>query len=629
LFDLQNIGLKKFAPAIAVTLVVAAFVSVLALYFLVIVPAQSEPTDTAGADPAETATQVTQPPTDAGGDTLVSPPVEPEPEPPSEPAPEPEPEPITLHADDYSVSVPALTGAALNPLLRAYDDGTPGSPGVDVDRDTLQIVSFSNSNRGAVETSADSKNLIYRPTEGVNERMDNYDSVEYTVQTSAGDIVKIATGAITIHLEAENFEQNESELNNLLRFFGGARNAIRANFRFADGEISNEDLSIVQYFVDNEFSDESVQIIMDLPEELSPLKDLDEHSLRKLLGVNNLFSNENFLNSVHGPDSPVKEWQWDEDYAEILRQASFIIPSLVEVIEPLKTINYDKLDLDELFERLGGDYTGLFSRGQIYNPFYITTGNATQDQLSFARANKLLVVNGTLDLISYEGLGFIGTENAVIYYRNLGKVNLNLNENVINFSLLSLLDEFGYQVGPGLSNGSVFDITFLMDKFEEKTRGSPSSAFGGYSFVLSWENGSYDNGERGNVYNAVREILGSSYSGGELETVFRVIDWLIPNTTHHGFRPYVLGKEGNDVEEENFCLEICPAYKVVGKGVDYKKEDTKKNIDVEACPAYNVVSRSTDKSEGMENNFDVEACPAYNIVGNTDDNEKEADYYVV
>jgi len=29
------------------------------------------------------------------------------------------------------------------------------------------------------------------------------------------------------------------------------------------------------------------------------------------------------------------------------------------------------------------------------------------------------------------------------------------------------------------------------------------------------------------------------------------MDWLVPNTIHHGYRPYVLGREGNDIEEEN------------------------------------------------------------------------------
>jgi len=216
--------------------------------------------------------------------------------------------------------------------------------------------------------------------------------------------------------------------------------------------------------------------------------------------------------------------------------------------------------------------------------------------------NNKVIFNDTLNLVS--------TENAFKYYENILKNNFNLNEGVINFSLLSLLDIFGYQVGPGLDDRSVFDFTFLADKREEIRVSTSSSTFGDYDFILSWENGSYGNGERSNVYNAVREILGKDYSGGELGAVFRVMDWLILNSIHDTGVPYVVGHELNSIEEEELLHSLPnPAfvpsfYTFVPKEVGGVNIGTSRTITGALTSALRVLGLPSEQFSGGEINPD-------------------------
>ena len=458
-----------------------------------------------------------------------------EPEPVEPPAPPPVP-PTSLVADDYSVVVGSASGKLLSPLLSVYDTGEPGSTGVDVDRSTLVVSAIGRQPALGVAEIVDGTQIAYKPADDLDFGLADTltDTIVYTARTDSEGIEKEASATITITLEWEDLHANWVELGLLLdaNFTPDTDASIRRNFRYRDG-VSREDLEILRYFADNGFSGESIRTIMEFGSDLSPLatRRFDRHTLRKLLAVEQgIHQNATFLNSVHGRQV------WEPLGGElIMRRASFLLPSHVEIVEGLKTINYDKLDLDETFEDVGGEYKGVFSRGQNYSPFY-------------------------KDDTSIENISDSRTPEGLEYLKKIHNSYFEAHETIINFSMLSVLDEFGYTIDKKLVDKDSTEIAFLFDKQYERTLSGLSSTFGGYGFVVPWENGFLTYGEtehkeKTNLYNQVRKIIGVKEQNS-LEGVFRISDYLIEKFHHERGRPYWENYRFNLEEEVNALLNL-------------------------------------------------------------------------
>jgi len=403
-----------------------------------------------------------------------------------------------------------------------YPAGTPGIPGVDVDRSTLRVIA-AEANHGIVSITADERNIRYTP----NSETANRDVVSFTVETNEDGIRKTAQAEITVTLESEDYDQNERELNRIIsNSFNASTRSIRDNFRFADGAISNEDLSIIQFFDAQNFSDASVRTIMRIPEQLSPIREISPHTLRKLRAVEvglfqNLFQNQNFNESAY---SAV---YWPFQYREIMRRAAFAIPQFVEILESSKTINYLKSDLDEVFPSLGGEYTGLFSRGETYAPTH-----ACWDDLAAALQNHPSNERNAWR----DGECIYYTEGGLLWLDKGGNPYSGLNELIIHFTMLAVLNEFDLTIGSNLSEIQPSEYPLLFGPADARSSGGPRagvslklSSVGGNIYV--WENAKYDNGETTNIYSLARGIIGTE-NLSVAETLLRLMDWYIDYSYH-------------------------------------------------------------------------------------------------
>ena len=411
-----------------------------------------------------------------------------------------EPEPVnTLVADNFDVTVGSVVDSFLNPLNyvyervhnglngnpldvhsvalvynyspnsviysgdedelveRTYFEGMPGLPGVDSDRSSLRVVSATVEVGGVVVTS-DGKNIIYSPNGEVGVAV-----VRFSVETSKDDIVKTSSGEITISVEEENLDENASEFDSVLEdsFESSTDDVIRDNFRFVDREVSNSDLNLIRFIANNGFSDDSVRAIFSVPEDLSAVKIVTDDILGRLLSVEtSLYGNSNFRDSNHGPTF------FSFDYSGIMRQASFIIPTLVDVDRFNKRIHYDKVDIDELFPSLGGNYAGLFSRGETYNPIFSPFSELSEEQQNahlnigftsrFVGSRTPLFGLGPLD---YDHHAY--NDNGVAYATRVLSDDFNFNELSTHFSMISLLDYLGFTVGNPLTSKSVDEINLM------------------------------------------------------------------------------------------------------------------------------------------------------------------------
>ena len=187
--------------------------------------------------------------------------------------------PLEIHSvvmvHDYSPS-----GGRDSFREETYFEGMPGLPGVDSDRSSLRVVSATVEVGGVVVTS-DGENIIYSPNGGGS------DVVEFTVETDEDGIRKTASGKISVSVELENLDENASEFDSVLEdnFESSTDDVIRDNFRFVDGEVSNSDLNLIRFIANNGFSDDSVQAIFSVPEDLSAVKIVTDDILGRLLSV--------------------------------------------------------------------------------------------------------------------------------------------------------------------------------------------------------------------------------------------------------------------------------------------------------------------------------------------------------
>ena len=275
-------------------------------------------------------------------------------------------------------------------------------------------------------------------------------------------------------------------------------------------------MNLIRFIANNRFSDDSVRAIFSVPEDLSAVKIVTDDILGRLLSVEtSLYGNSNFRDSKHGPTF------FSFDYSDIMRQASFIIPTLVEVDRFNKRIHYDKVDLDELFPSLGGNYAGLFSRGENYNPIYSPASELSEKQINFANE----ITSGRTFTS-----GFLFNDKGTAYATRVLSDDFNFNELTIHFSMMSLLDHLGFTVGNPLTSKSVDEID-LMFGDRDRILFLPHNSSGFDNYNVFWEHAWFDNGERTNVYNRARDIIGL-HDQSELEVLFRLIDWSILYRTH-------------------------------------------------------------------------------------------------